>query len=91
MALMPKMAYMFTWPALCGLSACLATRAMAGRWIRQMAHGLTVLAALVLFVPPILQGYLGSAFSQLPLLLGMASLTAGIIFQSHRLFLAEQA
>ena len=85
-ALMPKMAYMFTWPPLFGLCACLAAWIKPSRWVRQILHGLTILVALVLFVPPILQGYLGSAFSQLPLLLGLAGLTASLIIQSHRFF-----
>ena len=51
--LMPKMAYMFTWPALFGLCACLAAWKSAARWVRLIFHGVTVLAALVLFIPPI--------------------------------------
>ena len=80
------MAYMFTWPALFGLCACLVAWYKPSRWVRQILHGLTILVALVLFVPPILQGYLGSAFSKLPLLLGLAGLTASLIIQSHRFF-----
>ncbi len=87
-ALMPKMAYMFTWPALFGICACLGSWTSAARWVRLLFHGLSMLTALVLFIPPILQGYLGSAFSQLPLLLVLASLTSGIIIQSHRFSLA---
>ena len=86
-ALVPRMAYLFTWPFLFGLVSCLVIRLRSAGWASLLLLALTILSVLVLFVPPILQGYLGSAFTELWLLLVLGSLAVGIILQSHRLSL----